>query len=329
MPRSSNRWALVLAAGSGTRLQSLTTDAAGSSVPKQFCSLNGGSSLLEEALARAGTVAAPSQTVVVVAAEHRRFWVNALGNVPPQNVIVQPRNRGTANGILFGVTAILERDAEALVAIVPSDHYVEREEVLARALDRAMVAAEGERAASIGFLGLMPESPDTELGYIVRGEPLGDGVCAVTRFVEKPARADAVKLLKRRALWNSFILVARASAFVDLVARRRPVEAAAFRSVSRQLASGARPPIELERLYEDLPDIDFSRHIVEGTAAPLHVVSVPACGWSDLGTPQRVAECLRRLGESGASPRSTAAAHWNLAAAYERLMGAVPAAQTA
>ena len=34
--------------------------------------------------------------------------------------------------------------------------------------------------------------------------------CTVARFVEKPARAVATQLLKRRALWNSFIIVARA-----------------------------------------------------------------------------------------------------------------------
>lgn len=328
MTRYSNRWALVLAGGSGTRLQSLTTDATGASVPKQFCSLTGGASLLEEALARAASVAPPSQVVVVVAAEHRWLWSNALPDIPPQNIIVQPRNRGTANGILLGVTAILERDADAIVAIVPSDHFVAREDVLARALDRAMVAVAGARSASVGFLGLTPENADPELGYIVRGEPLGDGSCAVARFIEKPPRADAVKLLMRRALWNSFILVARAAALVSLVALRHPVEVTAFRALWQQ-ASRSALPCDVERLYETLRDVDFSRHVVEGTTAPLHVVPVPACGWSDLGTPQRVAECLARLGESSRSPRAAAGRHWNLSAAYERLIGAAPAAQTA
>jgi mannose-1-phosphate guanylyltransferase len=323
----SNRWALVLAAGSGTRLRSLTADGSGASVPKQFCSLNGGASLLEEALARAAAVAAPERTIVVVAAEHRRHWEHALGAMPPGNIVVQPRNRGTANGILLGIAAILERDASALVAIVPSDHYVQREEVLALALERAMTAVGGERAASIGFLGVEPESADPELGYIVRGEPLGDGSCAVARFVEKPQRAAAAKLLKRRALWNSFILVARAGALADSIALRRPTEAAAFRSVWQRIARGAHAASELERLYADLPDVDFSRDIVEGTSAALHVVPVPACGWSDLGTPQRVAECLGRV---GAPPRSTRASArtFNLADAYARLMGAA-SAQTA
>jgi mannose-1-phosphate guanylyltransferase len=243
--------------------------------------------------------------------------------VPAGNVVVQPRNRGTANGIVLGVSAILERDAGALVAIVPSDHYVEREDVLARALERAIRAVGAERAASIGFLGVEPESADPELGYIVRGEPLGDGSCTVARFVEKPVRAVAVKLLKRRALWNSFILVARAAALVELIALRYPVEVAAFRNVWQRNA----PERELEQLYAGLAEIDFSRHVVEGTSAPLHVVPVPACGWSDLGTPQRVAECLGRLGPQAQEPRRPAR-HFDLAEAYLRLVGAA-SAQTA
>jgi len=327
MSYAANRWVLVLAAGSGTRLSSLTADSTGASVPKQFCSLNGGASLLDEALARAAAIAAPEQTIVVVAEQHRRHWEHAPWSVPPRNIIVQPRNRGTANGILLGVSAILERDPSALVAIVPSDHYVEREDVLALALDRAMTAVGGARAGSIGFLGVEPESADPELGYIVRGGPLGDGSCAVARFVEKPPRTAAAKLLKRRALWNSFILVARAATLLESIALRQPAEAAAFRNVWQAIARGADAASELERLYADLPEIDFSRHIVEGTSAPLHVVPVPACGWSDLGTPQRVAECLGRVGVRARPPRSSSRA-FNLADAYVRLMAAT-SAQTA
>jgi mannose-1-phosphate guanylyltransferase len=325
MSDASNRWALVLAAGSGTRLSALTSDGAGVSVPKQFCSLAGGASLLEEALARAAAVAAPAQTVVVVAEDHRRHWQAALASVSPHNIIVQPRNRGTANGILLGVSAILERDANALVASIPSDHYVEREGALARALDRALTAADAARAGSVAFLGVEPEMADPELGYIVRGEPLGDGSCAVARFVEKPSHAEAVKLLKRRALWNSFILAARAATLVDLIALRYPAEVARFRGLWRRMGRSESLSRELEGLYATLPEIDFSRNVVEGTTAPLHVVEVPACGWSDLGTPQRVGECLGRLGPQ--PPSFTG--HFNLAEAYLRLIGAASAAQTA
>ena len=67
MKRNSATWAVVLAAGDGTRLAALTTDAAGISVPKQFCSLNGGNALIQETLQRARHVAAPERVCSIVA----------------------------------------------------------------------------------------------------------------------------------------------------------------------------------------------------------------------------------------------------------------------
>jgi mannose-1-phosphate guanylyltransferase len=324
--QSSNRWALILAAGSGTRLSRLTADRSGGSVPKQFCSLSGGASLLEETLGRAASVASPAQTAIVVAAEHRRFWRSALAHVARDNVIVQPRNRGTANGILLGVSAIVERDADAIVAILPSDHYVEKEDVVARALEQAAAAIDASDSAAIEFLGIAPDAVDPELGYIVPGEPEAGGSRRIARFVEKPARPIAARLVRERALWNSFIIVARASALIALVARRYPEQVAAFRGIWR-LGAG-RSSRELASLYERLPDIDFSRGVVEGADAPLGVIAVPNCGWSDLGTPQRVADCLARL--AFVRPRAPSAAlrdavafrlrpHFNLAEAHARL----------
>jgi mannose-1-phosphate guanylyltransferase len=339
MSNSSNRWALILAAGSGTRLSGLTADGAGASVPKQFCSLIGGASLLEETIERATAVAPRSQTAIVVAAEHRRFWHGVFAHVAEENVIVQPRNRGTANGILLGISAILERDADAIVAILPSDHYVENEEVIARALEQAVASIEASNSRSITFLGVVPDAADPELGYIVPGMRQADGSSPIARFVEKPVCSIAARLVRQRALWNSFILVARASALVELVERRYPVEVAAFRSVWRQTALTDRLPRELARLYDRLPEIDFSRNVVEGTDAALGVVAVPHCGWSDLGTPQRVAECLARLGRVGLAHDSRDAGrgagfdaavglhrHFNLAEAHARLMGRSAAA---
>jgi hypothetical protein len=48
-------------------------------------------------------------------------------------------------------------------------------------------------------------------------------------------------------------------------------------------------------LYRSLPNIDFSREILQNTASVLRLLPVKPCGWSDLGTPQRVAKVLRRL----------------------------------
>lgn len=316
MHELANRWTLILAAGSGTRLSSLTADGSGGAVPKQFCSLSGGASLLEETFDRADAFSTERRTLVVVAAEHRAHWHQALSRVPRENVLVQPANRGTANGILLGLTAILARDPSALVTMLPSDHYVAKEDVLRRSVSRALAVTEYSHVDAVHFLGITPETADPELGYIVRGEPQVDGSFDIARFVEKPNPDLASSLLRRRALWNSFILVARASVLVGLVARRFPAEVAAFAAVWRE--RGPMAEAALERLYASLQEIDFSRGVVEGSDAPLRVVPVPYCGWSDLGTPKRVADTLERIDRSRIAPPSR---HLNLAEACARWIG--------
>src|SRR5262245_29208838 len=74
MNAHGNTWALVLAAGEGTRLASLTTGADGRSTPKQYCSLDGGRSLLGDALARAELLVPRERIVVVVARQHEALW---------------------------------------------------------------------------------------------------------------------------------------------------------------------------------------------------------------------------------------------------------------
>ncbi len=72
-------WALVLAAGDGTRLRTLTTDAGGTAIPKQFCSLRGGPSLLQSALRRGASIATRDRICAVLAAQHERWWRTEVG----------------------------------------------------------------------------------------------------------------------------------------------------------------------------------------------------------------------------------------------------------
>jgi hypothetical protein len=141
MRKSSNNWVVVLAAGDGNRLRSVTTNGMGDAVPKQFCSLRGGPSLLLETLERAESVAARDRICVVVASRHRRWWGSMLSRIPSANVIVQPMNRGTANGILLPLLHIEARDPDARIVILPSDHYVRDELILVTALAPALSAA--------------------------------------------------------------------------------------------------------------------------------------------------------------------------------------------
>jgi mannose-1-phosphate guanylyltransferase len=294
MNTSGNTWAIVLAAGEGRRLHSLTTTEAGIAIPKQYCSLRGGPSLLREALHRAETVASPANRCIVVARHHKHWWDAELAAEPESNVIVQPSNRGTANGILLPLLHIMARDPDARIVLLPSDHHVSDEHVLAAALQEAARKLEARRDHVL-LLGISPEAADPDLGYIVPGSVDGRALWTVSRFVEKPNAPFAQVLIDAGAMWNAFIVAAHAQALHQMFAQRFPRIVAEMRSVIEQNPCTGDAPDAVIDLYRGLPDIDFSRQILQSAASVLRVLRVKHCGWSDLGTPQRVAKVLRRL----------------------------------
>src|SRR5438093_13441288 len=72
--RRSERWAVVLAGGDGTRLQSMTRSITGDDAPKQFVPVIGGSTLLDQTRRRVALSVLPCRTLFVVTDKHRRFY---------------------------------------------------------------------------------------------------------------------------------------------------------------------------------------------------------------------------------------------------------------
>jgi mannose-1-phosphate guanylyltransferase len=289
----------VLAAGDGTRLAALTTDANGRMVPKQFCSLNGGGSLLHGAIQRAQRLVSRERVCVIVADQHRRYWYRTLRILPSSNVIVQPRNCGTAIGILLSVLTILERDPFARILFLPADHYVCDEGVLALSL-REVATSLTRNPDGLRFLGVTPEEADPGFGYIVPGRALSDGTRSVNRFVEKPEAKLARQLFLSDALWNTFIFAARGPVLLEMLRARLPDVVSQMQQAVVEYRSDLRTrSAALHDLYGRLPSIDFSHAVVHGAEPELRVITAPACGWNDLGTPDRVAatlQCLQREG---------------------------------
>lgn len=323
MPEARHVWSLVLAGGDGSRLRALTTKPCGTSVPKQYCSLHGGHSLLEDAIARAQRVVALDRVCTIVAQQHREWWtecpllVKALDDA---NVIVQPRNLGTGIGILYSLLHILAKDPEAQVVLLPADHYVRDEDVLNRALLQALerLARDAERPV---LLGLQPDEPDTDLGYILPGDPDPHGGHSVARFIEKPGYSVAREIIDAGGLCNTFIMVAAARTLLDLYMPRfaplvMEMQVGLAKGQNAGSPTGSWPA--LLALYDRLPELDFSRDLLEGRAADLCVLRVPPCGWSDLGTPRRVGEIVKRLSSEEIADRR--AAHLSLAAQHAHFM---------
>jgi mannose-1-phosphate guanylyltransferase len=280
--RRENLWAVVLAGGSGARVRSFFTDSEGRRVPKQFCALAGDGPLVRRAIDRAAGAVPADHVVVIVTEEHRQWWQRQLGDLPPRNLVVQPCNRGTAVGLLLPLIEVLRRDPLATVLVLPSDHYVASERRLAGAIACALRAAQ-EDPRRLVLLGMTPHEIDTEYGWIVPSGPSAF-VQRVARFVEKPDRPKASDLRRQGALLNSLIFAGSGRALLGLyVAAARELVDVIVPLQAEDARHGA-----MEESFRSLPSFDFSRQILERSAERLSVVRVPDCGWTDLGTPERL-----------------------------------------
>lgn len=288
---AGHNWALILAGGEGTRLQSLTRMASGIAVPKQFCSLGHSGSLLHDAATRASLVTSPERITVAVSEHHRRWWQNLDLRIPARNLISQPSNRGTTHGILLPLLRILHWDPEASLLVLPSDHYVSNELVLAASLREAMSDVI-RTPEGILLLGMTAEEADPELGYIV-AESAAD-VSAVREFIEKPDAATARELIARGGVWNSFIFAANGQSLLRRFEQSCPDLVDEMRHIVASVPASAQMP-RLAELYARSPSIDFSRDVLQRSIDSLRVLRVPPCGWSDLGTPHRVIETVQRI----------------------------------
>lgn len=287
---TGSTWAVVLAGGEGSRLRGMTVDEVGRHVPKQFCRIDGQRTLLELALRRAGLLVEPDHVMVSVADSHERWWGPQLSRLPAANIISQPANRGTAFGILLPLLLILRRDPSADVVFVPADHFVSDEEELGAALRSAMSVSRTD-PDSIALIGVEPDRPEGDYGYILPGRKIpatGAPSHRVREFVEKPG-AGAPHLLEQGALWNTFIFAASGRGLLRMFLRRMGNRTSVLQAT---IEASAGDPRQLARLlaplYDTLPIIDFSRDVLADAEDRLAVVRARNCGWSDLGNPRRV-----------------------------------------
>jgi mannose-1-phosphate guanylyltransferase len=274
-------WSVVLAAGKGRRLASLT-----GGIPKQFWRPAGLPSLLDQTLARLGPLVPPARTVVVVDQGHREH-VSASSRLRDNaRIAFQPEDRGTAAGVLFGLMPVLAADPEATVVLTPSDHGIGDETVFLQGLSDA--ARHVRTSGGIVLLGVAPSAASDDLGWIrLRPEIRSKGVQPVAGFIEKPHASLARQLLSSGAVWNTMVLVAQVKDLVALSEVHLPEITAMFLRAAA-IPLGEQPTF-FRGLYSALPSSDFSRNVLARAGDLFAYVWPASMGWSDLGTPERLA----------------------------------------
>jgi mannose-1-phosphate guanylyltransferase len=242
-------------------------------------------------LRRSQRITDPERTLVVVRDEHRHWWQRELQDLPNENVLSEAVNRGTAVAILNALIHVLQRDSNPVLLFLPSDHSADHEDALVESASSAARLAAASREHLV-LLGITPDRPETEYGWILPGGDDSGGGRIVERFVEKPQAGLALGLHASGALWNSFIFASSAHLLLDLFQATQPRLVSGYLKWFRGQESSA---LRARDQFLALPSTDFSQDVLQSAAYCLRVLVVPPCGWTDLGTPRRVNEWLERV----------------------------------
>jgi len=295
MANSPDLWAIVLAGGEGSRLAPLTTALYGRPVPKQFAVVAGTESMLAQTLERLAHLVSPTRTIVVATREQEELARCELASFPGTLLVLEPCKRDTAAAILVGLSHVMACDPLARVLVVPSDHHVRDPAGFARAMRKATQYWYAPSIALV-LLGVRSDTAEEEYGWILPGRPvpsdvLGEHVYTVERFVEKPPLDTARELHSSGALWNTFVLAGLAKTWWALCEERLPAETSAFGRYRDAIGTTTESQV-LAEIYAAIPDINFSRRVLELIPERLGLIACDNVGWSDLGTPRRVFDAL-------------------------------------
>ena len=284
-----NQYCVIMAGGHLNRFWPISRE----DMPGHFMDITGsGRSLVRMAYDRCRGVVPQENIFVLTLSKFKDIIKAQIPELSENNLLLEPYGRRTGPCVAYSTYSLLKRDPSAVVAMTPADIIVRDEFQFKQALTNALDYASIHPV--LMTLGIKPDRPDTEYGYIQavggkeacqKNEPV-----KVKTFTEKPD-ADIAEVFFKSGefFWNSGIFVWKASVIKEEMEKYMPEITRLFDGWEGALGTSAEN-IFIERAYTDCTKISIDYAVMEKTDRawlyPVHF------GWSDIDSWENLYSCV-------------------------------------
>jgi len=292
-------YAVILAGGVGSRFWPFSRELE----PKQFMKIIGEKSLLQTTVQRLkGLVEANRIFIITNTIYFYEVKVQIAGfGIPDANIILEPQGKNTAPAVGVCAQLISRRDKDAVLLVLPADHYIKAKKNFSSTLKKAIACAQDDFLVTIG---IKPAAPSTGYGYIKirerigRGKGIGRGkeYFLVERFMEKPDLNKAKQYFKdKQFFWNSGMFIGKAAVFLDEIKKYLP-------DLYSRLALIDRVE-DIPKSWPKIKAISLDYGVMEHSR---RIALVPASFyWTDLGSWDALAEIFPKDKKGNIANRDT------------------------
>lgn len=280
----------IMAGGSGTRLKPLSQNDEGK-LPKQFLSLTGGNTLLQEALLRIPQAYTPAVIPEKRYSAEVRSQADAAG-AGNMEILEEPFGCNTAAAVLYAALfeALSRQDPDRIICFIPADHRMDKDIFQKLLKDAVRLAGEHEKIITIG---IKPSRPETGYGYIKTQENASAAEkigFPVESFVEKPDLQTARKYLQSGDYyWNAGMFIGKAGLFLKYAQKHCPAILDILKEFVNEDTDSENADTDLADTYQKLKDqglaISIDYALMEKISQNMLLVPAPQeLAWNDLGS---------------------------------------------
>lgn len=272
--------ALVMAGGVGSRFWPKSR----SNKPKQFLPLVGDKTLIRQTFERISPIVDKNNIVVITNQSYTGMVKDELQELTDHQIVGEIVGRNTAPCVALAAVMMQARDPEAVMVVLPSDHYISNEKEYISTIKAA--AEKAKSGKNLVTVGIQPTRPETGYGYIQFDQPekITDKhpVYLVKTFAEKPDLETAARFIASGDfLWNSGMFVWRADTILDEFQKYLPQMYDEVIKVIPHLGTENQAKA-INEFYQSVISISIDYGIMEKTDA-VHVIPGDF-GWSDVGS---------------------------------------------